>query len=74
MLGKHHKAPFEPTTVWRAHTPLEHVQGDLCYMNKPSLVGEKYIVTFIGDFSKFTWVYLFKRRDMCLKSSRNLGN
>ena len=29
-------------------------------MNKHSLVGEKYILTFIADSSIFAWVYLLK--------------
>ena len=31
-----------------------------CCMRKPSLTCEKYILTFIEDFSIFTWVYFLK--------------
>ena len=31
-------------------------------MNKPSLSSVRYILTFIYDFSRYTWVYLFKNK------------
>ena len=41
---------------------IELVHSDLCYMNKPSVSNARYILTFIYDFSRYTWVYLFKNK------------
>jgi hypothetical protein len=32
-------------------------------MNQPSLVGARYVLTFIDDFSRYTWVYFLKNKD-----------
>jgi len=36
-------------------------------MNKPSLVGAKYILISIDDFSRFTWVYFLKNKNYVFK-------
>lgn len=33
-------------------------------MNEPSLAGVKYILTFIDDLSRFTWVYFMKNKSI----------
>ena len=45
-----------------ALNPLELVHSDLCYINKPSLVGARYVLTFINDLSCFTWVYFLENK------------
>ena len=62
ILGKHHWAPFDLGKAWCAHDRLDLVHTDLCCMNKPSLVGAKYILAFIDDFSQFKWVYFLKNK------------
>jgi hypothetical protein len=57
VLGKHHQAPFDSGKAWRAQNLLELVHSDVCCINLPSLVGARYILTFIDDFSHFTWVF-----------------
>lgn len=54
VLGQCQQAPFDLGKTWRVQQPLELFHSDLNYMNKLSLVGEKYIITFIDDYSKFT--------------------
>jgi len=41
-------------------------------MNLPSLAGERYIFTFIDDFSFFTWVYFFKNKKLVFKKLKDL--
>jgi hypothetical protein len=62
VLGKHHQAPFDSGKAWCAHNPLELVHNDLCCINNPSLAGVKYILTFIDDLSRFTWIYFLKNK------------
>jgi len=62
--GKQHKLPF-PTGGGRVDTQrLELVHSDLMGPVTPkSLGGSEYILTFIDDRSRYTWVYLLKRKD-----------
>jgi hypothetical protein len=64
VLGKHHQEPFDYGQSWRAHNLLELVHGDVCSINLPSLVGAMYILTFIDDFSHFTWVFFVKNKNI----------
>jgi hypothetical protein len=36
-------------------------------MKQPSLVGTRYLLNFIDDFSKDTWVYLLINKDNVFK-------
>ena len=46
VLGKHHEAPFDYGNAWHALNPLDLVHSDPCCINKPSLVGTRYVRTF----------------------------
>ena len=41
-------------------------------MNKPSLEGTRYILTFIDDFSIFTWVCFLKNKNIVSEEFRAL--
>jgi hypothetical protein len=61
VLGKHHWDSFDKRASWHASSPLQLVQSDLCGpFSSPSFSGCKYLLTFIDDFSRHTWVYLLK--------------
>jgi hypothetical protein len=62
VLGKHHQAPFESRNVWRVLNLLELVHSDVCCINKTSLAGVRYVLTFIDDLSHYTWVYFLKNK------------
>jgi hypothetical protein len=51
VLGKNHQAPFDTGKSWRAQKLLELFHIDIFCINLPSLVGTKYIFTFIDDLS-----------------------
>ena len=53
VLGKHHQAPFDSRNAWHASNLLELVHSDLCCINKPSLIGARYVLTFIDDLSRY---------------------
>jgi hypothetical protein len=42
---------------------LELVHNDLSCINLPSLVDARYILTFIDDLSRFTWVFFVKNKN-----------
>jgi hypothetical protein len=43
--------------------PMELIHNDLCTMNQPSLIGARYVLTFIDDFPSILWVYFLKNKD-----------
>lgn len=60
--GKHHKLPFKSMGN-RSSELLDLVHSDLCGpMEKPSIGGSKYFVTFIDDASRMTHVYFLKSK------------
>ena len=47
----------------RAKVPLEIVHSCLCgLMQTPSISGSYYLLTFIDDYTRKTWVYLLKQK------------
>jgi hypothetical protein len=58
--GKHSKQPFHAST-FRACRKLKIFHYDLCRpMFVPSANGNKYIISFIDNYTKMCWVYLLK--------------
>ena len=62
VLRKHHQEPFESRNAWRALIPLELVHSYLCCINKTSLAGARYVLTFIDDPSHYTSVHFLKNK------------
>ena len=63
ILGKQHRESFPAGKSIREKTPLEIVHLDLCGpMQIPSLAGNKYVSTFIDDYTRKTWVYFLKQK------------
>ena len=59
-VGKQQRNQFPKGKSWRAKNVLELVHSDLCSpINPSSNGGKRYIITFIDDFSRYTWVYFF---------------
>ncbi|KAI5082482.1 hypothetical protein GOP47_0002225 [Adiantum capillus-veneris] len=57
ILAKAHHVPF-PTSLSRATAPLDLIHSDVCGpLPVNSLTGNKYMLTFIDDFSKYTTTY-----------------
>lgn len=70
LLGKHHQVPFDSRTTSHVHNQLELFYSDLCCMRNPSLAGGRYILNFIDDFSRFTWVYFLKNNNILFEKFR----
>jgi histone deacetylase 1/2 len=43
-------------------TPLELIYSDVCGIAQTSISGHNYYVSFIDAYSRFTWLYLLKRK------------
>jgi hypothetical protein len=57
--AKSHQLPFPNSSTISQH-PLELVYSDVWGPAPNSVGGHKYYVSFIDDYSKFTWIYLLK--------------
>jgi len=61
ILGKQHRENFPSGKSIRAKAPSEIVHLDLCGpMQTPSLASNHYMLTFIDDSRRKTWVYFLK--------------
>ena len=59
--GKSHQLPFSESSREVKH-PLEFVFSDVWGPAQTSVSGHKYYVSFIDAYSRFTWLYLLKRK------------
>ena len=63
-MGKYTRAPF-PSSESRATGILDLIHSDVSgCMSHPSLRGHEYYVLFIDDFSRKTWIYFMKTKDV----------
>lgn len=61
--GKQHRETFPKQVNWRATEKLQLVHTDLCGPIQPTTIGEKkYILCFIDDFSRKSWIYLLSAK------------
>jgi histone deacetylase 1/2 len=60
QLAKSHQLPY-PTSTSVSTAPLEQVFSDVWGPAPLSVGKHAYYVSFIDDFSKFTWIYLLKK-------------
>ena len=69
MVSK--RAPFN----WRGRKstkPLELVHSDVCgKMNTPSLGRGEDFLTFIDDYTHYTWVYVLKQKSETFNKFQN---
>jgi histone deacetylase 1/2 len=61
QLAKIHQLPYHVSTSVST-VPLEQVFSDVWGPAPSSYNNHSYYVSFIDDFSKFTWIYLLKNR------------
>ena len=72
ILGKQHRENFPSGKSIREKAPLEIVHSDLCGpMQTPSLAGNKYVLTFIDDYTRKTWVYFLNQKSEVFKKFRH---
>jgi histone deacetylase 1/2 len=61
QMAKSHQLPY-PKSTSVSTSPLELVFSDVCGPASKSFGCFKYYVSFIDDYSKFTWIYLLKKK------------
>ncbi len=62
LAGQQHRLPF-PTSTTQTTRPLELVHSDVVGpLEVESLGGSRYFVTFIDDYSRYTFVYSMKKK------------
>jgi histone deacetylase 1/2 len=71
--GKSHQLPYLISTSVSSH-PLELVFSDVWGAAPESAGRFKYYVSFIDDYSKFTWVYLLKYKSQVFEKFRDFQN
>ena len=66
--GKHHREKFPTSGGKRSNLLLGLVHSDVCgKMSTQSLGGCEYFLTLIDDKTRYTWVYILKRKDQVFK-------
>lgn len=60
-MGKQHVEPFKSSET-RSGQVLELIHSDMCGPSDASLGAAKYILTFIDDFSRKTFIYFLKEK------------
>jgi hypothetical protein len=61
QLAKSHQLPYS-SSVHRSIAPLELIFSDVWGPAPQSVGGFKYYISFVDDFSKFSWLYLMHDR------------
>jgi hypothetical protein len=68
ILGKHNKKHFYDSTS-RALRKLDLMHSDIwCPMLVPSTSGNIYIMNFIDDYTRMSWVYLLKNKSQAFEN------
>jgi len=63
VIRKQPRKVFKTFAPKRAKKVLEVVHLDVCgLLDKPSLGGSGYFLTFVDEFSRKIWVYLLKEK------------
>jgi hypothetical protein len=59
LCAKAHQLPYK-LSISRSTTPLQLVFSDVWGPAIDSFGNKKYYISFIDDYSKFTWIYLLR--------------
>jgi len=63
LTGKQHRESMSKKTSWKSSTQLQLVHSDICGPITPiSHSGKRYILSFIDDFTRKTWVYFLHEK------------
>jgi len=63
LVGKQQRDPFPKESTWRASQNLQLVHAGICGPITPiSNSKKRYLITFIDDYSRKTWVYFLAEK------------
>ena len=72
-LGKMHRLPFPKQSSSRASVAHATIHTDLCGpMQEDSMGGSRYLLTFIDDYSRYSFVYFLKTKCEVLSKFQEL--
>ncbi|KAH9314961.1 hypothetical protein KI387_023588, partial [Taxus chinensis] len=62
--------PFPSESDWRAKGLLDLVHADLCepLWKIPTVLGARYVLLLVDDYSRKMWVYVLKKKSDCFAS------
>jgi transposase InsO family protein len=67
MIGKQHRDPIPKRSAWRASQKLQLIHADICGPISPTSNSKKrYLICFIDDFSRKSWVYFLVEKSEAL--------
>jgi transposase InsO family protein len=67
-----HRKSVEKTAMPRATKPLERVYTDVCEpMRTVSMSGAKYLLIFVDDCTRYTWVCFIRQKSDVAKVTAN---
>ena len=70
-MGKQHRTAYPKEIPYRAVEPFKIVHSDVCSpMHVNSFGNSRYYVTFIDDYSRYTYVYFIKRKSEVFEKSK----
>jgi hypothetical protein len=75
MVGKQHRDIILKKSLWRASQRLQLVHVDICGPIKPiSNSKKRYLISFIDDFSRKTWIYFLCEKSEAFTTFKNYKN
>ena len=61
------KTPFH--SIERSTEPLELIHSDICdFKSIQTRGGKKYVITFIDDYTRYSYIYLIRTKDEALET------
>ena len=67
MVGTQHRNPIPKKSTWRAFSKLQLIHVDICGPITPiSNRKKRYLISFIDDFSRKTWIYFLVEKSEAL--------
>jgi len=72
LVGKQHRESISKLSSWHASTKLQLVHDDVCGPISPASNSHKrYILSFVDDYSRKTWVYFLHEKSKPFKTFKN---
>ena len=63
IVGKHHRDPIPKKSSWRASQALGLIHANICGpITPPSYGNKQYILCFIDDYSRKSWLYFLREK------------
>ena len=72
LTNKQHREPVPRRSLWKASKQLQLVYSDICGHIKPaSNCDKRYILSFIDDLTRKTWVYFLHEKSKAFVTLKN---